>query len=280
MPMQTGPGPALEVAKTEFLFELLMDLLTGPARLDGGGQTPQRGPRRQVAEVVLPLATVPPFADQPDLIARQAQLVGVGRPVRHADPNGSEAGTEGAFGAMPPGDTPPALLVERHGRRTRRPVRHWVLAGAPGRRARWTQPDRRRIDKLGARDADRPGQPALVQSLAEHRAAAISGVTKHAAEAQPGADHPVDLGQRNPRLGLGCQRRLRHACRITAVLIVGPGGGQGPGHCPGPAARPAPAPRHGPASARPAPGRPYVRRRSGGSSRSMRRARVALDGPA
>ena len=40
MPMQTGPGPALEVAKTEFLFELLMDLLTGPARLDGGGQPP------------------------------------------------------------------------------------------------------------------------------------------------------------------------------------------------------------------------------------------------
>jgi hypothetical protein len=52
MPMQTGPGPTLEVAKAEFLLELLMDLLTGPARLDGGGQTPQRGPRRQVAEVV------------------------------------------------------------------------------------------------------------------------------------------------------------------------------------------------------------------------------------
>ena len=47
-------------------------------RLDGGGQTPQRGPRRQVAEVVLPFATVPPFADQPDLIARQAQLVAAG----------------------------------------------------------------------------------------------------------------------------------------------------------------------------------------------------------
>ena len=37
MPMQTGPRPALEVAKAEFLFELLMDLLTGPARLDGRG---------------------------------------------------------------------------------------------------------------------------------------------------------------------------------------------------------------------------------------------------
>src|SRR3954451_7294119 len=53
VPMQTGQGPALEVAKTELLLELLMHLLTGPARLDGGGQAPQRGPRRQVAEVVL-----------------------------------------------------------------------------------------------------------------------------------------------------------------------------------------------------------------------------------
>src|SRR4051794_41930376 len=65
MPMQTDPGPALEVAKAEFLFELLMDLLTGPARLDGGGQTPQRGPRRAVAGVVPPLAPVPPFAREP-----------------------------------------------------------------------------------------------------------------------------------------------------------------------------------------------------------------------
>src|SRR3954470_11517150 len=127
MPMQTGPGPALEVAKAEFLFELLMDLLTGPARLDGGGQTPQRGPRRQVAEGVLPLATVPPFADQPNLIARQAQLVGVGWPVRHADPHGGAAGTEGAFGATSQSDATPALRLQRRGRRARRPVRHRVL---------------------------------------------------------------------------------------------------------------------------------------------------------
>jgi hypothetical protein len=53
VPVQAGPEPTLEVAEPELLLELLVHLLTGPARLDGGGQTPQRGPRRQVAEVVL-----------------------------------------------------------------------------------------------------------------------------------------------------------------------------------------------------------------------------------
>src|SRR3954453_22095486 len=44
VPVQAGPGPALEVGETELLLELLMRLLAGPARLDGGGQPPQRGP--------------------------------------------------------------------------------------------------------------------------------------------------------------------------------------------------------------------------------------------
>src|SRR4051812_588936 len=55
VPVQAYPGPALEVAEAEFLLQLLMCLLAGPARLDRGGQPPQRGPRRQVAEVVLTL---------------------------------------------------------------------------------------------------------------------------------------------------------------------------------------------------------------------------------
>src|SRR4051794_975320 len=182
VPVQTGPGPALEVAEPELLLELLVHLLTGPACLDGGGQTPQRRARRQVAEVVFLLAAVAPFADQPDRLTRQAHLVGVGRSIRHADPHGREATTERTFGATSPSEAPPALLVERRGRGTRWPVRHRMLAGTPGRRARGTQPDRRRVDKLAAGDADRPGQPALVQSLPEHRAAAISGVAQHAAK--------------------------------------------------------------------------------------------------
>src|SRR5690349_12059235 len=69
VPVQAGPGPALKVTKAEFLLELLVCLLAGPARLRGGGQPPQRGPRRQVAEVVLALVVVAPLADQPELLA-------------------------------------------------------------------------------------------------------------------------------------------------------------------------------------------------------------------
>src|SRR3954466_11607081 len=53
VPVQPGPRSALEVAAAELLLELLWSLLAGPARFAGGGQPPQRGPRRQVAEVVL-----------------------------------------------------------------------------------------------------------------------------------------------------------------------------------------------------------------------------------
>src|SRR3954468_15014351 len=69
VPVQAGPGPALEVAEAEFLLQVLMCLPARPARLAGAGQPPQRGSRRQVAEVVLALAAVAPLADQPDLSA-------------------------------------------------------------------------------------------------------------------------------------------------------------------------------------------------------------------
>ena len=41
VPMQSGPGSPLEVAEAEFILELLMHLLAGPARLDSGCQPPQ-----------------------------------------------------------------------------------------------------------------------------------------------------------------------------------------------------------------------------------------------
>src|SRR3954454_7169230 len=114
--MQAGPGPALEVAEPEFLLELLVHLFAGPARLDGGDQPPQRGPLRQVAEVVFLLAAVAPFADQPELFAWQAGALGVARPVRHAHPHRGEARVERALGAGAPGDAMPALLVQHFGR--------------------------------------------------------------------------------------------------------------------------------------------------------------------
>src|SRR3954454_6806708 len=48
VPMQAGPGPAFEVAEPKFLLELLVHLLAGATRLDGGDQPAQRGPLRQM----------------------------------------------------------------------------------------------------------------------------------------------------------------------------------------------------------------------------------------
>src|SRR3954452_22206488 len=79
VPMQASPGPPFEVAQPEFLLELLVHLLAGPARLDGGDQPPERGLRRQVTEVVLRLAAVAIFADQPEFLARQAGAFGIER---------------------------------------------------------------------------------------------------------------------------------------------------------------------------------------------------------
>src|SRR5690348_6583324 len=120
VPMQAGPGPAFEIAESKFLLELLMHLLTAPARLDGGDQPPQRGPLRQVAEIVFLLAAVAPFTDQPDLLTWQAGALGVERSVRHAHPHGGEACVERALGAGAPGDTPPALRLQHLGCRARR----------------------------------------------------------------------------------------------------------------------------------------------------------------
>src|SRR3954447_4549993 len=50
VPMQTGPGPAFEVAEPELLLELLTHLLARPARLDAGHQPPQCGLLRQVTD--------------------------------------------------------------------------------------------------------------------------------------------------------------------------------------------------------------------------------------
>src|SRR3954471_12661805 len=90
MPMQAGPGAALEVAQAQFLLELLVPLLADPARLDGGRQGAQRGPRWQIAEVVLALAARAPLAHQPDLLARQVAVVGPGPAVTNPDAGGRE----------------------------------------------------------------------------------------------------------------------------------------------------------------------------------------------
>ncbi len=52
MPMKALPGSSFEMVETEFLFELLMGLLTNPPRFYGGGQSARTGRCGQVGEVV------------------------------------------------------------------------------------------------------------------------------------------------------------------------------------------------------------------------------------
>src|ERR1700759_1965574 len=167
VPVQPGPGAAFEVAETEFLLELLMHRLARPACLDAGDQPPQRGPLRPVAEVVVRLAAVAPFADQPELRARQAGALGVAPPVGDAPPHRGERRVERALGAVAPGDTPPALRLQHLRRRAWWPVGPRVLGCPPGWRARRTQFDGGGIDRLGAGDASWPGEFTFIQPLAE-----------------------------------------------------------------------------------------------------------------
>lgn len=67
--VQPGPGSALEVVEAERLLELLVGLLAGPARLDGGRERVQAGVGGKIAGVVLRLAGRPALADDPRRLA-------------------------------------------------------------------------------------------------------------------------------------------------------------------------------------------------------------------
>ena len=101
MTVKALPGSSLEVVEAEFLFQLLMGLLTNPSRLDGGGQGAQIGRGRQICEVVFLLARGAVFADKPGFVARQMLLALVPDPLRWsvgcAYADGGKAGFELAF---------------------------------------------------------------------------------------------------------------------------------------------------------------------------------------
>src|SRR4028118_624183 len=87
-----------------------MGLLAHPARLDGSSERPQRGPRWQVAEVVLALAARAPLAHQPNLGTGQVAVVGPGRAIADPDSGRGKAGCERSLGALPPGRPAPGQL--------------------------------------------------------------------------------------------------------------------------------------------------------------------------
>jgi hypothetical protein len=226
VPVQPGPGPALEVVEAELLLELLVRPLARPARLDQGRQLLGRGLGRQVGEVVLPLTRGAVLADQPDLLARQvpaaAQLLALGR----AHPQGGERGRERPLGPQPPADPAPGD-VRQHGLgRDRLFARHRVLARPTRGRPRPRRLDRGRVEVLGLEDADRPGEAARAQPPAERGARPVPGIREHGPEAGAGGQHAVDLRQRQVGLGQRPPVLLGHAGPGAALRIGRPRLGQ------------------------------------------------------
>lgn len=69
------------------------------------------------------------------------------------------------------------------------------------------------------RDADRPGEIASRELLAERRARSVTGIRQHTAEAHASRHHPIDLSQRD--LGLGpCHLMLGGNARSLQPLRI------------------------------------------------------------
>ena len=104
--VQPGPGSALEVVEAEFLLQLLVGLLAGPARLDRRRKHLEGGVSGKVGEGVLRLARRPALTDNPSravLSTLAGQVLGgpaadhLGRAVGNPDPGGSEVGGSRPF---------------------------------------------------------------------------------------------------------------------------------------------------------------------------------------
>jgi hypothetical protein len=65
MMMQPAPRAPLVVIEPQLLFHLLVALFTDPARLEQPDQRGPRGGRRQILQVVLPLAAGTTLAHDP-----------------------------------------------------------------------------------------------------------------------------------------------------------------------------------------------------------------------
>lgn len=74
MTVKAVPGPALEVVKSDLLFQLLMRLLADPTRFDGCSQLSQVRPGWQVGQIVLLLPRAAMLTDQPGLLAGKMLL--------------------------------------------------------------------------------------------------------------------------------------------------------------------------------------------------------------
>ena len=193
------------MVEAQLLLELLVRLLARPARLDRRRQLLERRVGRQVREVVLPLARGAGARRR----ARPPRRAGAGRCGAARPRPGAPAGRRTRPRAAPwcRGASSPAATRRfvQHGLgRDRLLARHRVLARAvpwpPSARAA-----RPRSRRRSAPSGCRPPRPRP-RSLRPRRKAAliaVAGVGQHAAEADAGGEHAVDLGEREVGLGQG-----------------------------------------------------------------------------
>src|ERR1700752_4514796 len=105
------PRPPLEVIESEFFLQLLVRLLTDPARLDGSGEHRERRVDGQVGEIVFMLATGATFADQPGFVAGHMLATHVPnalrRPISDPHARGGKACRQPTLRAAAPADRAP-----------------------------------------------------------------------------------------------------------------------------------------------------------------------------
>src|SRR4029077_8626670 len=157
-----------------------MRLLADPSGFDGGGERLEAGIGRKVGHIVFLLAGRPPFADEPDFVARHALHAIIKHAVlvtvRNANQASCEAACQPALCAPPPIDPSPFLFRQRRFGGNRRLIREAVLARPSGLGVRKDQSDVGGIYILAPRQPDRPLETPLPQTLTERPIGALSRI--------------------------------------------------------------------------------------------------------
>ena len=166
------------MVEPKLFLELLVGLFTDPPGLDRGSERLDGGIGRQVRHVVFLFASRPPFADEPDFVARHALHTiiehSVLMAIRNADTAGREETGQPTFCAAPPIDPLPFSSSQQRFGRDWGLIRDVVFAGLSGLRDGEDQGNVGGIDVLASRQTHRPQQAAHAQSLTERPAGAVT----------------------------------------------------------------------------------------------------------
>ena len=201
--VQPEPGSAFEVVEAKFFLQLLMRLFADPSGFDRGGKGLEADIGGKVGHIVFLLAGRPPFADEPDFVARHALHAIIGHAVlmavSDANATGRKETGQPALRAPPPIDPSPFSPPTPFRRRSEVDPGCCICAAFPPWRGEG-HGDVGRIDVLALRQPDRPLETALAQSLTERPAGAVSRIGEDAAKARARGDDAVNLLDRDFRL--------------------------------------------------------------------------------